>query len=175
VTLSRQKMTWYTRTITVSPGPRNYQVRSTDVTSILSAPSTTSTKPLVMSNASTDLAWIAAGYEFTLPSASTYASLSFRVQGSWTGTTAPKIGLLPWNGGDWGSVYRTTRARTALGTSPTTFYAQTITNLAGIRSGRKVRAAIDTFDPASGSGWAAGPYRYSITAVRLVVRYGILG
>jgi hypothetical protein len=172
ITLSRKRMYWYTRTLNVSAGPRNYQVRSTANTSILTSPSTTSTRPVVMSNAEEAPAWIAAGYQFTLPSASTYRSLSFQVSGSWTGSTAPKIGLIPWSGGDWGSIYSLTRARTAMGTSATTYYRQTLTNLAGIRSGRTVRAAIDSF--AAPSGYSAGPYRYSISAVRLVVQYGIL-
>jgi hypothetical protein len=172
VTLSRKRMSWYTKVLTVSAGPRNYQVRSTSDARWLSAPSTTSSGPLGMSNATTAPAWIAAGYQFTLPSASTYRSLSFEVRGSWTGTTAPRIGLIPWDGGDWGSVYSLVRPRVAVGTSPTTFYRHAVTNLAGIRSGRTVRAAIDSF--AAPGGHAVGPYRYSITTVRLVVRYGIL-
>ncbi len=170
-----KRMSWYSKAITVSPGPRHYQVGSTDTASSLSAPSSKSTKPVVINNAASGLAWIAAGYQFTLPSASTYRSLSFRVRGSWTGTTAPKIGLVPWNGGGsvgWASMYFTTRARTAMGTSPSTWYRQTMTNLTGIRSGRSVRAAIDSFT--GPSGWSAGPYRYSITAVKLVVKYGVL-
>ena len=118
------------------------------------------------------VAWRAVGYQFYLPSASTYSSLSFQVQGSWTGTTAPKIGLAPWNGGDWGSMYNTTRARVAMDTIATDFDGQTITNLTGIRSGRYVRAVIDSFT--APSGWSKGPFSYKITAVRLVVKYGIL-
>ena len=172
VTLSQQRMTWYTKTVAVAAGPRNYQARSTADTTVLSAPSTTSTTPLVMANATGIPTWVAAGYQFTLPAASTYTSLSFQASGSWTGATAPKIGLIPWNGGDWGSMYSLARTRTALGTTATAFYAQTLTNLSGIRSGRSVRAAIDSFAPPD--GWGPGPLRYSITGVRLVVKYGIL-
>ena len=172
VKLVTKRMYWYRKTVKVAPGPRNYQARSTGDTSVLAAPSGKSTKPVVMRNATGNPAWIAAGYQFTLPSAKTYRSVSFRVTGSWTGTTAPKIGLIPWNGGNWSSMYFTDRARTALGTSASTWYRQTLTSLGGIRSGRSIRAAIDSF--AGPSGYSAGPYVYSITAVKLVVRYGIL-
>ena len=148
VTLSAKKMTWYTKTITVSPGPRRFSAPSDP--SIQSQYSTTSTGALTMaftppSGSPDAVAWRAVGYQFYLPSASTYSSLSFQVQGSWTGTTAPKIGLAPWNGGDWGSMYNTTRARVAMDTIATDFDGQTITNLTGIRSGRYVRAVIDSF------------------------------
>lgn len=178
VTLSRKRMYWYTKTLTVKAGPRNYQVRSTSNTDpakgpSLSAPSTTGTGALYMEQRSGDLAWIAAGYQFTLPSASTYTSLSFQVAGSWTGTTAPKFGLVPWSGGDWyKAMYSTTRDRATMDTIATDWDPHTPTSLSGIRSGRYVRAVIDSF--AGPSGWSAGPYRYSITAVRLVVKYGIL-
>ncbi len=175
VTLSAKKMTWYTKTITVSPGPRRFSAPSDP--SIQSQYSTTSTGALTMaftppSGSPDAVAWRAVGYQFYLPSASTYSSLSFQVQGSWTGTTAPKIGLAPWNGGDWGSMYNTTRARVAMDTIATDFDGQTITNLTGIRSGRYVRAVIDSFT--APSGWSKGPFSYKITAVRLVVKYGIL-
>ena len=69
-------------------------------------------------------------------------------------------------------MYSTTRSRAVMDTIATDWDAQTITNLTGIRSGRYVRAVIDSF--AAPSGYATGPFRYSITAVRLVVKYGIL-
>jgi hypothetical protein len=127
-----------------------------------------------MQNPGTDLQWLAVGYQFTLPSASTYTSVSFHVRQSvaWTGTTAPTIGLIPWNGGDWGSLYSTSRVRKAMGASTSGYYTQTLTNLAGIRYGRYVRAAIDSFT--SPNGWSEGPFRYSISSVRVVVKYGIL-
>jgi Bacterial Ig-like domain (group 3)/MBG domain (YGX type)/FlgD Ig-like domain len=185
VSLSRKRMYWYTKTIYASPGPRNYQMRSTTDTKLLSSWSTTSSTPLVMQNLSIDSTdtewkkWIAVGYQFTLPSASTYTSVSFQVKqaAAWTGTTAPSIGLIPWNGGDWGSIYwgssgTKSRARTAMGTSTTTYYAQTLTSLTGIRSGRYVRAAIDSYTASSGG--SPGPFRYSFAAVKVVVKYGIL-
>jgi hypothetical protein len=178
VNLSRKRMTWYTKTIAVSAGPRHFSVPGDS--SIQSQFSTSSTSPLVLSNPTTGaLKWLAVGYQFTLPSATTYTSVSFRVQGSWTDAAAPvtppKIGLVPWSGGDWGkSMYSHTRPRVAMGTSTTSYYSHTITNLTGIRSGRTVRAVVDSYEPTTGSGYAAGPFRYSITAVRLVVKYGIL-
>jgi hypothetical protein len=172
VTLSKKRMYWYSRTLTVSKGPRNYQMRSTANTAILSGPSSTSTGALGMVNAASAPTWLAVGYQFTLPSASTYRSLSFQVKGSWTGATAPKIGLIPWNGGNWGSIYSLTRARAAMGTNTATYYSQTLSGLGGINSGRSVRASIDSF--AAPSGYGPGPFSYSITAVRLVARYGIL-
>lgn len=174
VTLSRRKMTWYSRTITVAAGPRRFSVAGD--ASIQSQYSTTSTRALTLSNpVAGQLKWLAVGYQFTLPSASTYTSLSFQVQGSWTGTTAPKIGLVPWSSGDWfKAMYSATRARASMDSITTDWDAHTLTNLSGIRSGRYVRAVIDSFNPAMGSGYAAGPYRYTITGVRLVVKYGIL-
>jgi hypothetical protein len=71
-------------------------------------------------------------------------------------------------------MYSGVRPRVAMGTSAASYYAHTITNLTGVRSGRYVRAVIDSYEPTTGSGYAAGPFRYSITAVRLVVKYGIL-
>jgi hypothetical protein len=175
VTLSKLRMYWYTKTITVSAGPRNYQVRSTANTDptkgpSLSSPSTTSATALVMENRAVGApAWLAAGYQFTLPSASTYSWARLEVLGSWSGTTAPKIGLIPWKGGDWGSIYDKARLRTAMGA---TSGSQGVTNLTAIRSGRYIRAAIDSFE--GPSGYSAGAYRYWITTVRLVVKYGIL-
>ena len=140
VTLSTKRMYWYSKTLYVSPGPRHFAAPG-DKT-IQDQFSTTKTGPLYFSNPTTAPAWLAAGYQFTLPSASTYRSLSFQVKGSWTGTTAPEIGLIPWNGGDWKTaMYSVTRARKAIGTSTASYYAQTLTNLTGIRSGRYVRAA----------------------------------
>jgi hypothetical protein len=171
VTLSRKRMYWYSKTLSVAAGPRRFSVAGD--ASIQSQYSTTSTRALTLSNPSDQLKWLAVGYQFTLPSASTYTSLSFQVQGSWTGTTAPKIALVPWSGGDWfKAMYSTSRARASMDTIATDFDAHTATNLTGIRSGRYVRAVIDSF--AGPSGYSAGPYRYSITAVRLVVKYGIL-
>ena len=184
VTLSTKKMTWYTKKITVSPGPRNYQVGSTANTDwekgpSLSAASSRNSGAVVMDNRYLDSqgkpvkAWLAAGYQFRLPSASTYTSVSFQVAGSWTGTTGPKFGLVPWSSGDWfKAMYSTTRARATMDTIATDWDPHTLTNLAGVRSGRYVRAVIDSF--AGPSGWSTGPYRYSITGVRLVVKYGIL-
>jgi hypothetical protein len=178
VNLSRKRMTWYSRTLAVAAGPRHFSVPGDS--SIQSQFSTSSKSPLVLSNPTTGaLKWLAVGYQFTLPSATTYTSLSFQVQGSWTDATTPvtrpKIGLVPWSGGDWGkAMYSGVRPRVAMGTSAASYYAHTITNLTGVRSGRYVRAVIDSYEPTTGSGYAAGPFRYSITAVRLVVKYGIL-
>ena len=173
VALSRKRMYWYTKTLYVSAGPRNYQMRSTTNTAVLSPPSSTTSGALGMVNRTSSPTWIAVGYQFSLPSASTYRSLSFQVRGRWTGATAPKIGLIPWSGGSWfAAVYHLTRPRATMGTSTTSYYAQTLTSLGGIVSGRSVRAAIDSF--AAPSGYGPGPFGYSITSVRLVVRYGIL-
>jgi hypothetical protein len=163
-------MYWKTVTTYVKAGPRNFAAAGD--TSIQAQFSTRATGPLQMSNPGAAPAWKAVGYQFTLPSASTYRSASFQVRGSWTGTTAPKIGLIPWSGGSWLSIYGLTRARTAMGTSAGSFYAQTLTNLGGIVSARHVRAAIDSFT--GPGGYSGGPFSYSITSVRLVVTYGIL-
>ena len=44
--------------------------------------------------------------------------------------------------------------------------------LVAVRLRAHDRAVIDSF--AAPSGWSEGPYRYAITGVRLVVKYGIL-
>ncbi len=172
VALSTKRMAWYTKTLSVSRGPRNWQFGSSRVASELSPASSTSTAPLLMAGTG-GVAWRAAGYEFSLPAATTYRSLSFQVRGSWTGATAPKIGLLPWSGGSWSAaVYDYARARTPMGPGASVYHAQTVTSPSGIVAGRKVRAAIDSF--AAPAGYGPGPFRYSITSARLVVRYGIL-
>ncbi len=168
VTLSTRRMYWYSKTLTVNP--RNWQFGSSGNPGEISRPSASTTAALAMVNRGAAAAWRAVGYQFTLPAASTYRSLSFQVRGAWSGTTSPKFGLIPW-ARSW-SVYSTSRRRTSMGTSRTGFYAQTITSVSGIVAGRSVRAAIDSFAPPS--GWAAGPFAYSITGVRLVVSYGIL-
>ena len=173
MTLSAKRMYWRTATITVSRGPRNYQFGSSRATSEISAWSYSDPHSLVMVNAFPASAWRAVGYQFSLPSASTYRSLSFQVRGSRSGATTPKIGLLPWSGGNWSTaVYHFTRPRVAMGTSTTSYYSQTITKLTGIVSGRSVRAAINSF--AAPGGYGPGPFRYTIASVRLVVSYGIL-
>ncbi len=175
VNLSRLRMYWYTKTIYVSPGPRKFSMAGDPATA--ARYSTTSTTALRIDRSKTweNAGWTAVGYQFTLPSASTYTSVSFQVRQSpsWTGTTAPKIGLVPWNGGDWStSVYDASRPRTTMGKSTTGYYTQTLTNLTGIRSGRTIRGAIDSFEPPTGFG--ATSFVYSISSVRLVVKYGIL-
>jgi hypothetical protein len=173
VTMSAKRMYWHSATITVSAGPRNYQFGSSGVASEISPWTYRSSAPLGMANAFSASAWRAVGYQFSLPSASTYRYLSFQVRGSWSGATGPKIGLIPWSGGSWSTaVYHYTRPRVAMGTSSGSYYAHTISNLGGITSGRTVRAAIDSF--ASPGGYGPGPFSYSIASVRLVVSYGIL-
>ena len=89
VTLSKKRMYWYTKTITVSPGPRRFSVpeRHVDPDPVQHDehrgrspwPSRRRRR------APTRSPGRAVGYQFTLPSASTYSSLSFQVQGSLDG------------------------------------------------------------------------------------------
>ncbi len=173
VTLSTKRMYWYSAVITVSKGPRNFAAPGDRL--VQAQFSTTSTSPLriVPDAAAYGLGWTGVGYQFTLPAASTYRSASFQARAAWSGATAPKLGLIPWSAGNWTtSMYSSTRPRSTIGTVPASYYAQTLTNLVGIRSGRYIRAAIDSFEPPTGYG--AKSFTYSITAVRLVVQYGIL-
>ncbi len=179
VTVSLRTMHWRSAAIYAVPGPRHWQYSWGYPSSTISAASSSTSSALTMASSWLPSLgrydWIGVGYQFTLPSASTYRSLSFQVMGRWSGSTAPKLGLNDWtvrgafDGRTFGGgAFNFVRPRSNLGTSATTWYGQYQTNMARFASGRTVRAFIDT------GGYLGAPVRYTITRVRLVVSYGLL-
>ena len=165
VTLSTKRMYWYT--VTLAKNGNQPSVWS-------GAPSLlTSTRyryGATLRTSSTP-GWAAFGYSFTLPSATTYSSVAFYVQGGpWTPTPA-KIGLHDWRlGTSWVAMYDRTRTRRDVGTSTSAWYGISGSPSVVVKSisGRKiVRAYVD-------SGPDVARFRYDLAKVKLVVRYGIL-
>jgi hypothetical protein len=165
VTLSTKRMTWKTATLSVAPGPRHYRFSSGQG---VGASSTSSTGALVL--AGDGGGWPAVGYEFTLPAASAYREVRFQVLGGASGST-PTLGLQRWSiGAGWGQVYRADFARTAVTPSTTAWRGLASKSPAPFVSAtRRVRGYVD------GGGRLTGHFRFSVTGVRLVVTYGILG
>jgi hypothetical protein len=163
VVLSLRKMQWMTTTIAASPGPRCYQFSTGDGVGPYSC---SSTAPLRLAGVAGR--WPGIGYELRLPSATAYRSIRVEVQGTFTGPQ-PAIGLHDWKlATQWGELYRADWIRTKISPTTTRWSGVATSDFARYVSGRRVRAYVD------GGGRLAGPFRFDVARVRLVVTYGIL-
>jgi hypothetical protein len=163
VVVSLKTMRWTTTTITAGPGPRCYQFSTGDGVGSSSCASTAQLR--LAGNAGR---WPGVGYELRLPSATAYRAVRVEVQGTFAGSR-PSIGLHDWKlGGPWGELYRPDWARTAISPTPTRWSGVATSDIARYVSSRRVRAYLD------GGGRLAGPFRFDLARVRLVVTFGVL-
>jgi len=161
VTLSLQKITWTTVTVTARPGPRCFQFTSGDGVGAYSCGSAGALS--LTGNAGH---WPGVGYLFTLPTGIGYRSIRVEVLGAFSGGR-PTVGLHDWSlGSTWGQLYRPGWRRTAISPTAKTWSGVTFTSPGAYISGRSVRVYVD------GGGRLGGAFSFSITGIRLVVSVG---
>ena len=164
VTVSWQRLYWYTGSKTLYGN--QYTVKGNNGGIGITSASSYYRGERLYDPGSTPGYWAALGYQFTLPSATVYSSISFSVLGS--GTSSPYIGLQNRQLGTWpaGSPWIINDFSPIVGVTTRYQWSTVVGDPTYNRIGTTVRGMVLAID------WTSG--RYDVSQVKLSYRYALL-